>query len=136
MKPEEVAFGVAKQCIVNDLTKKNAVGAVIGAIATVGVVGATGPIAVPLALAVGALAGAKGESTVKGVAKGTVTVAGNVAKGAGSVAENVAKGAGSVAGNVASGAGSIFGNVTKGITGGITGVINFLRVRKTFLSKG
>ena len=143
----DIAKEVAQEAILNDFTAKNAVGAFVGAIATVGVVGATGPVTIPLALAAGALAGAGGEAAVKGVAKGTISVAGNVAKGAGavaenvaknagSVAENVAKNAGSVAGNVASGAGSIFGNVTKGITGGITGVLNFFKSEEDFFNQG
>jgi tetratricopeptide (TPR) repeat protein len=150
---DSAAEGAFEGACESDQAHKNKVGAVVGAVggfAAVAALGITGPIAAPLtlvALAGGIRAGAKGESAVKGVAKGTISVAGNVAKGAGSVAENVAKnagsvaenvakGAGSVAGNVASGAGSIFGNVTKGITGGITGVLNFFKSEEDFLNQG
>jgi tetratricopeptide (TPR) repeat protein len=54
--------------------------------------GATGPIAVPLALAGGALAGAGGEAAVKNAVRGIGSIVGNVAKGAESAIENTAKG--------------------------------------------
>jgi hypothetical protein len=89
---EDIVGKVAKKCIVNDLTTKNKLGAVVGAIATVGVLGVTGPITLPLALAGGALAGAKGEDAIKSTAKGIKSTVDNVAKGTSSVIENAAKG--------------------------------------------
>lgn len=62
MNSEEIVFEVATECLFNEFTNKNRLGAVVGAIATAGALGATGPIAVPLALAGGALAGAEGEA--------------------------------------------------------------------------
>ena len=62
MNPEDIVGEVANECIFNDFTATNKLGAVVGAIATGGFLGVTGPpIGVPLALAGGALAGAKGE---------------------------------------------------------------------------
>lgn len=58
MKPEDfvqdIVSDVSSECLFNDFTASNKFGAVVGAIATVGVLGATGPIALPLALAGGA----------------------------------------------------------------------------------
>lgn len=81
MNTKDFVQDIAKECLFNDFTAENKLGAVVGAIATVGVLGATGPIAVPLALATGALAGAKGESALKGTARGIKSTVDNVAKG-------------------------------------------------------
>ena len=92
MNPEDIVFDVANECIFNDFTATNKLGAVVGAIATVGFLGVTGPIGVPLALAGGALAGAKGEEAIKSTARGIKSTVDNVTKGTSSVIENAAKG--------------------------------------------
>jgi tetratricopeptide (TPR) repeat protein len=62
-------------CIENELAKENQAGAVVGggaALAAGVALGAAalGPMAIPLIMVGGAIAGAKGESTVKNVGKG------------------------------------------------------------------
>ena len=64
MNPEDIVADVANELIFNDFTASNTLGAVVGAVATVGFLGVTGPITVPLALAGGALVGAKGEEAL------------------------------------------------------------------------
>ena len=49
MSPEDIVFDVANEFLFNDFTAKNPLGAVVVAIATVGFLGVTGPITVPLA---------------------------------------------------------------------------------------
>lgn len=100
MKPEDIiqdivqdiAFEVGSECISKAAASTNKLGAVVGAIATVGVLGVTGPIAVPLALVGGALAGARGEAALKSTARGIKSTVDNVAKGTSSVIGNAAKG--------------------------------------------
>lgn len=92
MNQQDTVTDIATECIFNDFTAKNRLGAVVGAVATVGVLGVTGPIAIPLALAGGALAGAKGEETLKHTARGIKSTVDRVAKGTSSVIENAAKG--------------------------------------------
>ncbi len=57
-----------------------------------GVLGVTGPITLPLALAGGALAGARGEEAFKSTVRGIKSTVDTVAKGTSSVIENAAKG--------------------------------------------
>ena len=92
MSLEDIVGDVAEKCIFNNFTAKNKLGAVVGAMATVGVLGVTGPITLPLALAGRALAGAGGEEVIKSTARGIKSTVDNVAKSTNSVIENVAKG--------------------------------------------
>ena len=92
MNPEDIVADVANELIFNDFTASNTLGAVVGAVATVGFLGVTGPITVTLALAGGALVGAKGEEALKSTARGIKYTVYNVAKGTSSIIENTAKG--------------------------------------------
>lgn len=93
MKPEDIiqeivqdiAFEVGSECLSKAAASTNKLGAVVGAIATVGVLGVTDPIAVPLALVGGALVGARGEAVIKSTAKGIKSTVITVAKSTSSV---------------------------------------------------
>jgi len=86
---------VAGEVVFNDFTGKNKAGAIaggVGALFTIGALGLTVPIFIPIAIAGGVLAGAKGQSSVKKTAKNIGSVVENVANEAGSVVGYVSKG--------------------------------------------
>jgi tetratricopeptide (TPR) repeat protein len=117
MSLEESVIDLAGECVFNKFTAENKVGSVaggVGALCAVGALGLAGPIAVPLAIAGGVLAGAQGESSVKITAKSI----------------------GSIVGSVASGVSSVVGNTTKGITEGFLGFIDIFKSDVDFFKRG
>ena len=119
MNPWEILGNVGdlhQICTENDFAKENQAGAVVGGgaalVAGVTFLGAAalGPVAIPLIMVGGAMAGATAESTVKNVGKG-VAMAGATA-------------------------GSTVKNVGKGVSKGITGFFDFFKSDEDFFNRG
>ncbi|HYW21746.1 MAG TPA: tetratricopeptide repeat protein [Nodularia sp. (in: cyanobacteria)] len=112
-----LAVDLAEECVLNDFTGKNKVGALaggVGALYAIGALGLAGPIAIPIAIAGGVLVGATGESSIKSTARSIS----------------------SIVESVASGLGSVVSYASKGITGGVLGFIDIFKSDEDFLNRG
>jgi tetratricopeptide (TPR) repeat protein len=68
MESEDLVETLAEAAVFNDFTDNNKVGAIaggVGALYAIGALGIAGPIAIPLVIVGGVLAGANGESSIK-----------------------------------------------------------------------